>query len=200
LTLHRPTNVDNREAFQEILDGLQELASTCPVVFPAHPRTLKRIHEQNLHGCLIPTRPPRTGADSSAGIRIIQPLGYLDFLCLMKNAALVITDSGGIQEETTCLGTPCVTVRENTERPVTLTTGTNVLAGVTSGGIRRAIRCQLESPRRGSIPQNWDGNAALRITKVLLHAEENWVEGHQDRSDDFLFAPAVVSEYRGGNR
>jgi UDP-N-acetylglucosamine 2-epimerase (non-hydrolysing) len=184
LTLHRPANVDNRKAFQKILDGLQELAAEYPIVFPAHPRTLKRISEQGLDSYFAPARFAQNGNRGHPDIRIIPPLGYLDFMCLMKNAALVVTDSGGIQEETTCLGIPCVTVRENTERPVTLTVGTNVLAGVSCSGILGAIRSQLESHRHGSIPENWDGSAAQRITKVLFSTMEVGVQSPQRLSTD----------------
>jgi UDP-N-acetylglucosamine 2-epimerase (non-hydrolysing) len=168
LTLHRPANVDDRDSFLSILEGLEEVAREFPVVFPAHPRTQKRILEFGLghHFDRSPARNEGAGpgpATGPGGIRVTEPLGYLDFLCLMKNAALVITDSGGIQEETTCLGVPCVTVRENTERPVTVTVGTNVLAGVTKEGIRAAIRRQLKSRTEGTVPDRWDGKSAGRI-------------------------------------
>ncbi len=99
---------------------------------------------------------------------MIEPLGYLDFLCLMRNAKLVVTDSGGIQEETTCLGVPCVTVRENTERPVTLETGTNTLAGVEEAGIREAVKRQLGRTFASDVPHKWDGRAAHRIAAILI--------------------------------
>lgn len=162
LTLHRPANVDNRDAFLNILNGLQELAATCPVIFPAHPRTQQRISEFDLGRYFSRER------DGSAAIHIIDPLGYLDFLCLMKHANLVVTDSGGIQEETTCLGIACVTVRENTERPITLTSGTNILAGVQESGIRDAVKRQLGSARRTQVPEKWDGEAGVRIIEILL--------------------------------
>lgn len=170
LTLHRPANVDNREAFLNILDGLEGLAGEQVVIFPAHPRTWKRISdfgfENRFDWTLV--RHEGAGASGPAGaIRIVQPLGYLDFLCLMKNAALVVTDSGGIQEETTCLGVPCVTVRENTERPVTVEVGTNMMAGVHSQGIRNAIRHQLASLISRSVPDKWDGQTAVRIVEIL---------------------------------
>ena len=162
LTLHRPANVDDRDAFLNILDGLDGVLKDHVVIFPVHPRTQKRIAEFGLNDRF------ETGTDHRAGaIRLTEPLGYLDFMCLMANATLVITDSGGIQEETTCLGVPCVTVRENTERPSTLKTGTNMLAGVTTSGIRSAISRQLESPVKGGVPQLWDGKAAVRIVDVL---------------------------------
>lgn len=162
LTLHRPANVDDRDVFLNIVDGLDGVIKDHVVIFPVHPRTQKRIAEFGLNDRFD------TGADHRPGaIRLTEPLGYLDFMCLMANAALVITDSGGIQEETTCLGVPCVTVRENTERPSTLNTGTNVLAGVATNGIRSAISRQLESPVKGGVPELWDGKAAVRIVDIL---------------------------------
>jgi UDP-N-acetylglucosamine 2-epimerase (non-hydrolysing) len=172
LTLHRPSNVDHRETFLSIFDGLQELSTTCPIIFPAHPRTQQRISEFGLaeffeSGNTKPEAAESTAAGKSRRIRLVDPLGYLDFMCMMKNAALVITDSGGIQEETTCLGVPCVTVRENTERPVTVTCGTNVIAGTKSEGIRKAIREQANRSTDNRVPEKWDGRAASRIVDVL---------------------------------
>jgi UDP-N-acetylglucosamine 2-epimerase (non-hydrolysing) len=169
LTLHRPANVDSRDEFLNILEGLDALATEFPIIFPAHPRTQKRISEFGLDRH-FEWNHAKNGVNEFGAIRIIEPLGYLDFLCLMKNARLVVTDSGGIQEETTCLGVPCVTVRENTERPVTVEVGTNILAGVHSGGIRRAIRQQLASRGRGSVPEKWDGHTAGRIIEVSCRA------------------------------
>jgi len=157
LTLHRPSNVDNRGTFMSILEGLEELSQLCPIIFPVHPRTRARISEFQLE-------------DSMRGIRLVSPLGYLDFLCLMKNAFLVVTDSGGIQEETTCLRVPCVTVRENTERPVTLTHGSNVMGGTSGDSIRQAVRKQIDAPKTVSCPEKWDGFAAARIVEVLITA------------------------------
>ena len=191
LTLHRPSNVDDRDALLAILEGLEELANSCPVVFSAHPRTKKRIaefgfqhffHSQNGH--------PSNTPQAANGIRLLDPLGYLDFLHLMKRAAIVITDSGGIQEETTCLGVPCVTVRENTERPATVTCGTNIIAGTNPESIRQSIRLQLEGRKNGAvpekrdsvphtassqkqcmpvrrIPEKWDGKSAMRIVETI---------------------------------
>jgi UDP-N-acetylglucosamine 2-epimerase (non-hydrolysing) len=171
LTLHRPANVDKQDAFSTILEGLEDLARQYPVIFPAHPRTQKRIREFGLQDWFsLPGTPgpfsPTPGA-SPNGIRLIDPLGYLDFLYLMKHAALVVTDSGGVQEETTCLGVPCVTVRENTERPVTLTAGTNRLAGVRKRGLQEAIRHQLSRKHRNGRPEKWDGRSGARIVAVL---------------------------------
>ena len=172
LTLHRPGNVDRRDVFWNILEGLGNLAKEFPVIFPAHPRTQKRIQEFGLehyfesnHG-----QPQFGKSGRSRAIRMIDPLGYLDFLCLMKSACLVVTDSGGVQEETTCLGIPCVTVRENTERPVTIESGTNMLAGTTKERVGAAIRRQMGRKDGNGIPQKWDGHAGTRIVDVLISA------------------------------
>ena len=166
LTLHRPSNVDNRETFLAILDGIEELSNSWPVLFSAHPRTQKRIAQFGLERRFRPENqldPEKT----AAGIYLFDPLGYLDFLCLMSHAALVVTDSGGIQEETTCLGVPCVTVRANTERPVTVTCGTNQIAGTNSETIREAVRRQMTAPKPSQIPEKWDGQASRRIVQVV---------------------------------
>lgn len=164
LTLHRPANVDRAESFVEILEGLRELAARMPIIFPAHPRTQKQIAENGLGAHFADSE--KVGAE----IRMIDPLGYLDFLCLMKHAQLVVTDSGGIQEETTGLGVRCVTVRENTERPVTLEHGTNLLGGVRREGIRQAIRRQLKRKEKRTAPKFWDGRAAERIVEILVQS------------------------------
>jgi UDP-N-acetylglucosamine 2-epimerase (non-hydrolysing) len=172
LTLHRPSNVDHRDTFLSILAGLNDLATDCPIIFPVHPRTQQRIME--LGGESLSLATPGTNGNElrspngRQGIIFTEPLGYLDFLCLMKHAALVVTDSGGIQEETTCLGIPCVTVRENTERPVTVEIGTNTLAGTNSDSIRNAICRQLTRKSGGAVPEKWDGQAARRIVEVLV--------------------------------
>jgi UDP-N-acetylglucosamine 2-epimerase (non-hydrolysing) len=170
LTLHRPANVDNPDSLQNILDGLGELGEDCPIIFPVHPRTQKRIREFGINLNSNRAIPNRFGVRKSggAGIMVIDPLGYLDFLCLMKNASIVVTDSGGIQEETTCLGIPCVTVRENTERPVTVEKGTNIIAGTSRDGIRASIRAQSQRKKGTSIPMHWDGKAGTRVVKVLV--------------------------------
>jgi UDP-N-acetylglucosamine 2-epimerase (non-hydrolysing) len=148
-----------------ILAGLDELTASLPIIFPAHPRTHKRIREFGLENWFQWTPP----APLSNEIHITQPLGYADFLALMQAAAIVVTDSGGIQEETTCLGVPCVTVRQNTERPVTVYAGTNVLAGISSDGIRSAIRRQTTRiASTDMIPEKWDGATAERITAILF--------------------------------
>ena len=177
LTLHRPSNVDQQDGFLNILDGLEELAQVHPIIFPVHPRTRKRIAEFGIerffyHRALTENGALPTPIKADGRICLVDPMGYIDFLCMMEHAALVVTDSGGIQEETTSLGVPCVTVRENTERPVTIEMGTNVLAGTSSLGIRRAARQQLESKPNGRIPRAWDGKSADRILEVICHELE----------------------------
>ncbi len=172
LTLHRPSNVDSRHAFSNVLEGLQELVANCPVIFPVHPRTRKRIkehgleHNFNQNGDRHDLR-ARTPGRTSSLITLIDPVGYLDFLCLMKHASLVVTDSGGIQEETTYLGIPCVTVRDNTERPITVTSGTNAIAGTRKEDIRDAVRRQMQRKLNPRVPEKWDGRSAARILDAI---------------------------------
>jgi UDP-N-acetylglucosamine 2-epimerase (non-hydrolysing) len=165
MTLHRPGNVDERDSLVEILEGLDELAGFCRILFPAHPRTKKQIREFDLEHYFCAE--PAFDRQAQAGFEMLEPQSYLDFLCLMKNARIVVTDSGGIQEETTALRVPCVTVRENTERPVTVELGTNILAGTSGYGIRQAIRTQLNSKLATRIPEKWDGRAAARLVGIL---------------------------------
>jgi UDP-N-acetylglucosamine 2-epimerase (non-hydrolysing) len=167
MTLHRPSNVDDPRTIQGIIEAMKIIGSELPVIFPTHPRTIGRLKEFGLdQGCstLTPDMPLSLG---SRGVHLCEPLGYLDFLCLMSNARLVLTDSGGIQEETTVLSVPCVTLRKNTERPVTISQGTNMLAGVAREDILRLARMQLRRGRRGRRPQYWDGRAGERIVKAL---------------------------------
>src|SRR5215217_7077220 len=140
LTLHRPSNVDLRESFERILAALEVIASRLPIVFPVHPRTRKTIAELGLSDRV----------DSIKNLRIVDPLGYLDFLSLSSSARFVLTDSGGIQEETTALGIPCLTLRENTERPITVEMGTNVVVGTDPDRILRAAWAALDAPRGAS--------------------------------------------------
>jgi len=182
MTLHRPSNVDDREVLVNILDGLRSLVAEYPVIFPCHPRTLERIREFALEHYFT-TNGHGSNMQSSPSIKLIQPLGYLDFLCLMMHARLVVTDSGGIQEETTCLGVPCVTVRENTERPVTLTCGTNVIAGTRKENIRKAVESQMKKGVTPSTPDKWDGKAAARIVEtVALELERRSAVAHSASS------------------
>jgi UDP-N-acetylglucosamine 2-epimerase (non-hydrolysing) len=150
VTLHRPSNVDDPQALARLLGALDELAGRMRLVFPVHPRTRAR-----LDGARVALDPARW--------TVTDPLGYLDFLRLTSQARIVLTDSGGVQEETTVLGVPCVTLRENTERPVTITEGTNRLAGTEPEAIRKAIEEALASPASGRVPRYWDGRAAERI-------------------------------------
>ena len=153
VTLHRPSNVDQTASLEGLMRALAEIARQIPVVFPVHPRTAIML--------------AAAGLDSS-GVKTAAPLGYLDFLQLMSRARLVLTDSGGIQEETTILGVPCLTLRNNTERPVTIEQGTNRLAGTDPAGIVAAAREALASPPPpGRVPDLWDGRAAARILDVL---------------------------------
>ena len=185
LTLHRPSNVDNKETFQDILEALLVIAKELPIIFPIHPRTLKRFHEFSFEKYFnsLSTRNSQL-ATLNSGIYCLDPLGYLDFLHLITNAKLVLTDSGGIQEETTILGVPCVTLRENTERPVTVNKGTNFIAGIKKENIISAASSQLKKFNREgssnnsqsairnpelSIPPLWDGKAANRIVDILIH-------------------------------
>jgi UDP-N-acetylglucosamine 2-epimerase (non-hydrolysing) len=193
LTMHRPSNVDNRDVFLKILKGLEELAAECPVIFPTHPRTQRRIEEFGIQfGFELAAGKYKGNIRCTCrnGIVLTDPLGYLDFLCLMKYAAVVVTDSGGIQEETTILGVPCVTVRENTERPVTVESGTNTIAGTNTDTIKDAVRRQIGRKWKGGVPKNWDGRAAVRIIDIL-------VRSHDEKTScrPFLFAqPADARE------
>ncbi len=155
MTLHRPSNVDDPEGLRSILEVFDELGSACPLVFPMHPRTRKILDNNKLS-----VRPDR--------LKILDPIGYLDFIRLMMHARLVLTDSGGIQEETTVLGVPCLTIRENTERPITVEIGTNRLVGVSPGKILEEARAVLAGrTNAGRIPELWDGKASERIVRVI---------------------------------
>lgn len=158
VTLHRPANVDERGALAGILGALGVIAQDMPVYFPIHPRTRKNLAEFGIDQEL-----------SGKDIRLLPPLSYLDFLRLWKDAALVLTDSGGIQEETTALGIPCFTIRDNTERPITVTQGNNILVGTSSDGILKAYDAFRNGEvKRGQVPELWDGRAAARIVDVLV--------------------------------
>ncbi|MDA2923062.1 UDP-N-acetylglucosamine 2-epimerase (non-hydrolyzing) [Acidobacteria bacterium AH-259-L09] len=166
-TLHRPSNVDHREIFRGILEALKEIGRHLPIICPVHPRTLQRIQSFELGEFVSLSSSTRT-VNFGNPITCVEPLGYLDFLHLMSKAKLVLTDSGGIQEETTVLGIPCVTIRENTERPVTITAGTNILARTTREDIVEAVMCALQSERSHAVPEKWDGRVAERIVNILL--------------------------------
>jgi len=154
LTLHRPSNVDNRETFGDILAAVRRVASEMPVVFPVHPRTRNRLAEFGLQPALD-------------GVILTEPLGYIDFLSLTSHARLVLTDSGGLQEESTALGIPCLTLRENTERPVTVTHGTNRVVGVQTADIVSGFEQALATKWEGKIPELWDGQTGPRIARVF---------------------------------
>jgi UDP-N-acetylglucosamine 2-epimerase (non-hydrolysing) len=156
VTLHRPSNVDDAQQLRDLLCALNEIAGQAPVIFPVHPRTRQVMRELG-------------SLDLSPGLHLIEPIGYLEFLALQRGAALVITDSGGIQEETTYLGVPCLTVRENTERPVTLEVGSNVLVGRDMARLRaETYRILSGKGRTGGTPPLWDGKASDRIADILL--------------------------------
>lgn len=153
VTLHRPSNVDEPEMLRDILAALAEISREMPLLFPMHPRTRQRITDFGL---------------PMGALQLAEPMGYLEFLALQQHAALVITDSGGIQEETTYLGVPCLTVRENTERPITVTMGTNELVGQDMGLLRaRAAAILAGEGKQGGRPPLWDGKAGERIADVI---------------------------------
>lgn len=154
VTLHRPSNVDERGNFESLAGALRELSKNLPMLFPMHPRTRRKADE--------------FGIDFGDSIEVVGPLSYMDFLHVWRDARLVLTDSGGMQEETTALGVRCVTMRDSTERPVTITDGTNVLAGTDPAQILRCARNALASPPSTRRPEYWDGKAASRIASDLL--------------------------------
>lgn len=153
VTLHRPANVDNESSLIEILDALRVISADLPLYWPIHPRTKARLQNNSLQ--------------IATGIQLLDPLGYLEFLNLQAKCAVVLTDSGGIQEESTVLGVPCLTLRDNTERPVTIECGTNRLAGTTKDSILRAWCEQRKAPKTGVIPPLWDGEAGGRCREAI---------------------------------
>jgi UDP-N-acetylglucosamine 2-epimerase (non-hydrolysing) len=156
VTLHRPSNVDDPSTLRSLVGVLREVADRLPLAFPVHPRTRARIDALELGGILDTPR-----------IALLPPLAYLDLLGLMAQAHLVLTDSGGLQEETTALGVPCITLRENTERPITVEQGTNTVVGVQPQRITAAVESILrDGGKRGRVPELWDGRAAERIADV----------------------------------
>jgi UDP-N-acetylglucosamine 2-epimerase (non-hydrolysing) len=153
LTLHRPSNVDDPGMLGQILDAILAVSRDLPVIFPVHPRTRQRISQFNL---------------STGGIQLCDPVSYLEFLALQARATVVLTDSGGIQEETTYLGIPCLTLRNNTERPITIETGTNTLIGTDMEKLRTELSKILDGrAKKGAVPQLWDGHAGDRIAEIL---------------------------------
>ena len=159
LTLHRPRNVDTREAFSGMLDAFAEIAGRVPIVYPMHPRSRKTLTEAGL----------LERAEAISGLIMTGPLGYLDFIELEARAGLVMTDSGGVQEETTVLGVPCLTLRPNTERPTTITEGTNKLVGTSPDAITEAATGILDEEKKpsGRLPELWDGHASERIAGII---------------------------------
>jgi UDP-N-acetylglucosamine 2-epimerase (non-hydrolysing) len=158
LTLHRPSNVDDPAVLSGILDALTRVQRELPILFPIHPRTVQRLREFGFGEQL----------EAAPRLQLVEPLGYLEFLDLMIHARVVLTDSGGIQEETTILGVPCLTLRENTERPITITAGTNTLVGSDPQRIVAEVgRILAGEGKAGRVPELWDGHAAERIVAVL---------------------------------
>jgi UDP-N-acetylglucosamine 2-epimerase (non-hydrolysing) len=158
-TLHRPSNVDTRDAAENTVRALEILLEQMPVILPIHPRTNAKLSEFGLIDRIT----------QSPNLKMVEPLGYLEFMCLMDNARVVFTDSGGIQEETTVLGTPCLTFRENTERPITITEGTNQLIGLDPSRLSEALdRLSREEQKATKPPEYWDGHASERIVDILL--------------------------------
>lgn len=156
VTLHRPSNVDGEASLSMILEALNDIGNELPLLFPAHPRTRARIKSFGLDHL-------------TNTIQFIDPVGYLDIIALQKNATLIITDSGGIQEEATYLGIPCLTVRENTERPITITVGTNILIGHDMDLLHQSVKQVIDGTfKMGRNPDLWDGQAGERIAKILV--------------------------------
>ena len=165
VTLHRPSNVDNLSILKGLIGALAEVSRHCPIIFPIHPRTRKALEtagqfEEELYFGDPPFPSER--------VCCVEPVGYLDFMCLVANARLVLTDSGGIQEETTVLGIPCLTLRENTERPITVTHGTNQVIGSSPKRVLTEAMKVLEAPRSTlASPPLWDGHASERTISIL---------------------------------
>ena len=167
LTLHRPSNVDSEKTLRGILEAVAQISAQLPVIFPVHPRTTERITTFKLSGIL-----------KDRDVLSVAPLDYLAMLGLMKEARVVLTDSGGVQEETTALGVPCITLRENTERPITVEQGTNAIAGSDPERILEIFNGVMKTGGKvGKIPEYWDGKAATRIAAVL----RNWFAQGQER-------------------
>jgi UDP-N-acetylglucosamine 2-epimerase (non-hydrolysing) len=173
VTLHRPTNVDRKESLKEIIEALKEISKGFPIIFPMHPRTWKMVTEFNLEKYFnFHIDELKVPLKLSNSIYAIDPLGYIDFLALMSKAKLVLTDSGGIQEETMVLGIPCLTLRDTTERPITVTEGTNILVHNNKKKIVEGARKILKEPKRqAKYPKLWDGKTAERIVNILAKCE-----------------------------
>ncbi len=168
ITLHRPSNVDDPGTFTDILEAFHDILQYMPLIFPAHPRTQKQITQLDTDGYFR----------SMGNFHLIDPVGYLEFIALEKHAKVILTDSGGIQEESTVLGVPCLTLRLNTERPVTITEGTNRLVKPESHAIVNAITPIINGKRiEGGIPEKWDGHTAERITEILKRIKSQQYAG-----------------------
>ena len=175
VTLHRPSNVDDRDMLVQLISALCDLSEKVPIVFPLHPRTRSRVQAFGLEDMF----------NRSHGFVLTEPLGYLDFVQCMDNALVVVTDSGGVQEESTVLGVPCITVRDNTERPVTVSEGTNVVVGRNPTRLlEEAFRVLRGEGKKGRVPALWDGSAAERIVRILV--EEDRAESSLGGGRDYV--------------
>lgn len=184
LTLHRPDNVDDQKTLARIIEAISEISLKIPVIFPCHPRTRLNIDKFNLQSYFDDSK-----------FRLVEPAGYLDFLRLQSGAAMVLTDSGGVQEETTILNVPCLTLRKNTERPVTLTEGTNTLVGPYREKIVAAAENVLNgNVKIGSVPKYWDGKAAGRIVEIFLKIREGLLKSPADKNGTAKFKAAAILE------
>ena len=171
VTLHRPSNVDEYEGLKMLLTSLEKIGRKIKIIFPMHPRTRKNIYDLGLSSCL----------NTNSDVIFTDPLGYLDFLKLEINAKFILTDSGGIQEESTYFGVPCLTLRENTERPITITEGTNQLVDLNVESIVNSAREIIEGKvKKGKIPKYWDGKTAERIVRVL----DEWFEKREEATEN----------------
>ena len=164
VTIHRPSNVDDPQMLHRVFSALEQIGSRLPVLFPVHPRSLARMKEAGIAASEISREP----TVRQPGLYLMEPLGYHDFLSVMRNSTLVVTDSGGIQEETTALEIPCLTLRENTERPATVELGSNILLGQDTEKMVVVVdRILGGDSKKGAVPPLWDGKAAERIVDVL---------------------------------
>ncbi|MFC1867613.1 non-hydrolyzing UDP-N-acetylglucosamine 2-epimerase [Thermodesulfobacteriota bacterium] len=162
LTLHRPSNVDDRSTLTGIVEALNEISAHTPIIFPVHPRTKKMMDE--------------FGIKFNEQVHLLEPFGFRESLFLWKDAVMVLTDSGGLQEETTALGVPCLTIRKNTERPITVEIGTNTLAGNRKEDILNCYRKIMRNPKKGEIPPLWDGKAAERLVDILISSSADYAD------------------------
>ena len=162
VTLHRPANVDHQPVLESLVNVLIEISDTLPLVFPVHPRTAERLRDFQLYERL----------ENAPNVRCMGPVGYMDFLCLTSSAKVIVTDSGGLQEESTALGVPCLTMRPHTERPITCTEGTSTLIGNDAGKLKMHLNQVIQGEyKTGVCPELWDGKAAERIARILADEE-----------------------------